>query len=68
MPKEYNLDDSQRDAYEKYLLAGRDQAKAMAAMEQLVEGSDAYNYLFYIHTFNTVGWDGLAEDKREKLN
>ena len=62
------LADDQREAYEKYLLAGDDEAQAQKAMSTLVQGSQAYNYLYFLHKFRTVGYAGLTADDHERLN
>ncbi len=55
-----NLQDDERQAFEAYLLAGKDQMLVKKALSNLVPGSVSYNYLYFVNLI-TRG-DGIKSE------
>ena len=59
------LSDDERKAFETYLFAGEDQAHKEKSLEDLVEGSIPYFYLYFINKLKTGGVAALSEKDNE---
>jgi len=59
------LSDDERQAFESYLFAGVDQAQKEKSLENLVEGSIPYYYLYFIDKLKTGGVASLTEKDNE---
>ncbi len=60
-----SLTDSERKAYESYLLAGDDQGR-QDAIAKLVPGSAIYYHLWFLERFRVHGGAPLTPDERDK--
>lgn len=59
------LSDDERKAFESYLFAGEDQAQKEKSLENLVEGSIPYYYLYFINKLKSGGVAALTEKDNE---
>ena len=59
------LSDDERKAFETYLFAGEDQALKEKSLDNLVEGSIPYYYLYFINKLKNGGVASLTEKDNE---